>query len=206
MYGDGNLKTVDLYVENGQLNMSDVSASASQVVVFVQHPDISSIVVQNNGTLEFDNNFVTSSSDLIIRGYDAAEIYNAFSLDVAVLDVALENAAKMALVDVEANELYVQLSDGSRCNMEGFATEQYINLNNGCRFNLDFPYAGWEVIAPIRGVTCNITTDNGGNGWVQAVNTLTATANNGSSIFYQGEPKVLNITEINGGTVSRKDF
>ncbi|MDW5289343.1 GIN domain-containing protein [Formosa sp. PL04] len=206
LYGDGDLNTVDLFVDNGELIMSAVSSEASNVVVYVAHPDINNILVQNNGIVQFDNYFTTTASELYITGLDAAQIFNEYEMNVNTLDVLLENAAKMALLNLQSEELYVHLSDGSRCNIQGFATNQFIDLNNGCRFNLDFPIQGWDITSPIQSTNCTITTDNGGNGWVQATNTLTATASNGSRVFYQGVPNVLNAVEINGGRVEQMDF
>ncbi|QQY82296.1 DUF2807 domain-containing protein [Tamlana sp. s12] len=203
--GDGNLNKVDLFVDNDVLFVSDLSPDASNVVVIVESPDINSIVVENNGILNFDNAFETSFDELNIVGFDAAEIYNEYAMRVSILDVRLENAAKMALLDLDADELYVDLQDGSRCTLEGFATDQYISLINGCRLNLDFPYNEWEATNPIQGVNCTITADDGGNGWVQASNYLEATADNGTRIYYQGTPNQENFTELNGGEIVQKD-
>ncbi len=174
-------------------------------IISIVHPSIDSIVLKNSTELQLVDDFQTTAAHLFLDGFDAGQLFSPFSLSVDSLVIRLRNAARVAIDSVQTNRLQVNLLDGTRCNLQGFASFQQLVLNNGCRFNLDFGLTGWEIEAPILGDSVFIEVDNGGNGWVQATTYLHALGRNDSRVFFKGNPESIESMMSNGASLVQKE-
>jgi hypothetical protein len=88
----------------------------------------------------------------------------------------------------------IELSGGSYVNIEGIAKDLTLDASGGSRFDLkDFT---------VNDVDANLSGGSGGSVYVGG--TLNADASGGSHLSYYGDPKLGNIDESTGSTVSPK--
>jgi len=87
------------------------------------------------------------------------------------------------------------LGAGANANVSGSGEEIYIEVNDGCFADL----SAFEV------KVANANANNGSKITIYATDSLTAEANNGSSIYYLGNPKDLHIDDTNGSKITPKD-
>ncbi len=83
------------------------------------------------------------------------------------------------------------LNDGADATASGSGEELYVEANDGC----DADLSAFQV------KSATVKADNGSNVTVNASDSLTAEANNGSSVYYLGDPADFTTDAANGGKV-----
>lgn len=202
--GNGNVMNVQFDVIDEVLTLGNNGSGASNVVIAIDHSSIDSIGVQNSGSVLFGSDFNTSGDYLAISGANSADISSGHAMNVTGLNVDLRNASTMVLANLNADWLDLNMTDGTRCIIDGTARIQHIEMDNGTRYNVDVPSLGSDVFAPAVSDSCWITTTNGAHAWVYPTIYLNATIDNGSQVYYKGDPLIEDDVS-NWGDLTPKD-
>jgi len=196
--GGTSLDEVELEVNGDRLEITP-TGSGDEPTIRIEHPSIRALDAGGNAVIYLESAFPSSANEFDITARDAARVLSDNELSSSVVNIELRNAAAVAIEVIQSVRLNVDMFDGARCNLDGFARTQNINLTNGCQFNLDFPVSGYDFSDPVEADSVWVTVDNGGQAWVYPRFYLNATASTGSRIFYKGDPVTI-IDDITGGS------
>jgi hypothetical protein len=124
---------------------------------------------------------------------DGCTVKNTNKFDVANMNISCNDGSTVKLEDFNAVSLNVTVKDGSSMSLTGKSTNLNVEVNDGSSFDGD------EFVSDV----CNVDANDGSSVKINVTKELTAAANDGSSIRYEGSPTIKKSTAKDGSSIKK---